>query len=272
MEGEEALAEPLSSAQHIINYEDTEAVHGHIQTGVAGEKVEGSFFYKVPEGDTVRLTYMADENGFVAEGDHLPVAPEPLPLEAIVLPIMVKNTPEVAEARKEFEAIYQEVEMRNAAIEEEMMESVNNAIDDAMVEVISERRRREAEPVVVPQPEPSPYILPYQPRMPIPYTRFYQPYGQYAPAYPQVYYTYPLAQQVKSVVPEDDDSMASAAVEPETMGAPLVQLPFRSLTNPLLTYPTLTYNPLNSFRLAPSASLLPALPQEGEDEPAALRL
>ena len=47
MDGEEPLAEPLSDAEHIINYEDKEAGHGHIQTGVAGEKVEGALFYKV---------------------------------------------------------------------------------------------------------------------------------------------------------------------------------------------------------------------------------
>merc|ERR1711892_1107612 len=116
----------------------------HVQTGVAGEMVEGALFYKVPEGETVHLTYKADHNGFVAAGDHLPVAPEPL-----VHPVMVENTPEVADAREMFEATFKEVQMRNAAIEETMMESVDNAIDTAIVEVIEERRRRDAEPVVI---------------------------------------------------------------------------------------------------------------------------
>merc|ERR1712123_467551 len=84
MEGEQPLGEPLSEPEHIINYEDKEEVHGHVQTGVAGQAVEGSIFYKVPEGETVRLTYSADENGFVAEGEHLPVAPQPLAVEAVV--------------------------------------------------------------------------------------------------------------------------------------------------------------------------------------------
>ena len=47
MEGEEALAEPISEEKHIIKYEDVEEGHGHTMTGVAGEKVEGSYFHKV---------------------------------------------------------------------------------------------------------------------------------------------------------------------------------------------------------------------------------
>jgi len=272
MGGEEPLAEPLSDAEHIINYEDKEAGHGHVQTGVAGEKVEGTLFYKVPEGETVHLTYMADENGFVASGDHLPVAPEPLAVEALVHPAMVQNTPEVAEARDQFQATFEEVEMRNAAIEDTMVETVDNAIDNAIVEVISERRRRDADPVVIPEPEPSTYLLPQQPSI-IPY-QYNMPYQPYAPTYPHVYYTYPMAHQVAVKTVQQLEDMESPVAEPEpmSMGAPLVQLPFRSLYNPLLTYPSLTYNPYNTLRLAPPSSGLPALPQEGEDEPAALVL
>ena len=80
----------------------------------------------------MHLTYMADENGFVASGDHLPVAPQPLEVEALVHPVMVQNTPEVAEARDQFQATFEEVEMRNAAIEDTMVETVDNAIDNAI--------------------------------------------------------------------------------------------------------------------------------------------
>jgi len=274
MEGEEPLAEPLTAAEHIINYEDKEAGHGHVQTGVAGEKVEGAVFYKVPEGETVHLTYKADENGFVAIGDHLPVAPQPLAVEALVHPVMVENTPEVADARDQFQATFEEVQMRNAALEDTMMETVDNAIDNAIVEVISERRRRDADPVVIPAPEASTYLLPHHPSIiPYQYNMHYQPY---APAYPHLYYTYPTAHQVavKTVEQVEDQDLESPVPEPESMsaGAPLVQLPFRSLYNPLLTYPSLTYNPYNTLRLASPSSGLPALLQEGEDEPAALVL
>ena len=47
MDGEEPMAEPLTGVEHIISYEDKEAGHGHVQTGVAGEMVEGALFYKV---------------------------------------------------------------------------------------------------------------------------------------------------------------------------------------------------------------------------------
>lgn len=42
--------------------------------------VEGSFSYSSPEGDTISLTYIADENGFQPQGDHLPTPP-PIPPE-----------------------------------------------------------------------------------------------------------------------------------------------------------------------------------------------
>merc|ERR1712154_23352 len=254
MEGEEALAEPISEEKHIIKYEDVEEGHGHTMTGVAGEKVEGSYFHKVPEGDTVHLKYTADESGFVAVGEHLPVAPEPLPIEPLVHPVMVEDTPEVA------------------------VEAVDNAIDEAVAEVISERRRRDAEPepVVVPEPEPSTYMLPATAPNVLHYTYPVQTfrYSHYAPTYPYVYYNYPhpLTQNLVKTIPVNTEveEMVSADAEPEPMSTPVVQLPLGFRT---LSYPSITYNPYNTLRLAPAASsLLPALPQEGEDEPAALKL
>jgi len=44
--------------------------------------VQGVFSYTSPEGYPIKLTYIADENGFRAEGAHLPTAP-PIP-EAIL--------------------------------------------------------------------------------------------------------------------------------------------------------------------------------------------
>jgi len=260
----EPVAEPVAEAGHIIKYDDEELGHGHVQTGVAGEMVEGALYYKVPEGDTVHLTYTADDKGFVAVGDHLPVAPAALAVEEPVLPVMVDLTAEVAEARDQFAATFKEVQMRNAALEEEMIETVDNAVDAAVDEVIAERRRRDADPVVVPEPEPMTYTLPYQ-YQPISY--HYQPY--YAPAYPHFYY--PLAQPlaaktVETEGVEDMEAVDEAAAEPEpeaeVLGAPLVNLPFRTLSNPILSYPSVVYNPYNSLRFALPKSVLPAMPLE----------
>merc|ERR1711997_1115812 len=260
----EPEAEPAAEADHIIKYDDEELGHGHVQTGVAGEMVEGSLYYKVPEGDTVHLTYTADDKGFVAVGDHLPVAPAALAVEEPVLPVMVDLTAEVAEARDQFAATFKEVEMRNAALEDEMIETVDNAVE----EVIAQRKRRDADPVVVPEPEPMTYTLPYQP---ISYN--YQPYAHAYPYLP--YLTYPPAQPLAAKI-LDTEAVDEAAAEPEpeagVLGAPLVNLPFRTLSSPILTYPSVVYNPYNSLRFVAPKSVLPALPLEGEDEPAALTL
>lgn len=39
--------------------------------------VRGSITWTSPEGLTFTLNYIADENGFQPQGDHLPVAPTP---------------------------------------------------------------------------------------------------------------------------------------------------------------------------------------------------
>ncbi|KAJ9574172.1 hypothetical protein L9F63_008428 [Diploptera punctata] len=49
--------------------------------GEDGESIQGSYSYVAPDGNTYSINYLADENGFVPQGDHIPVAP-PIP-EAI---------------------------------------------------------------------------------------------------------------------------------------------------------------------------------------------
>ncbi|EDV36219.1 uncharacterized protein Dana_GF12852 [Drosophila ananassae] len=47
-------------------------------TDNAGQVAQGSFMYTSPEGIPIRITYLADENGFQPQGDHLPTPP-PIP-------------------------------------------------------------------------------------------------------------------------------------------------------------------------------------------------
>lgn len=42
------------------------------------QAVQGQFQYQSPEGQVIRLTYVADENGFQPQGEHLPTPP-PIP-------------------------------------------------------------------------------------------------------------------------------------------------------------------------------------------------
>ncbi|CAG7732055.1 unnamed protein product [Allacma fusca] len=53
--------------------------------------IQGSYSYIDPEGNTITVTYIADENGFQPTGDHLPTPP-PVP-EAIqkVVELALKN-------------------------------------------------------------------------------------------------------------------------------------------------------------------------------------
>ncbi|XP_017781194.1 PREDICTED: endocuticle structural glycoprotein SgAbd-8-like [Nicrophorus vespilloides] len=43
-----------------------------------GQVAQGQFQYPSPDGKTVRLVYLADEDGFRPQGDHLPTPP-PIP-------------------------------------------------------------------------------------------------------------------------------------------------------------------------------------------------
>ncbi|XP_068143205.1 pupal cuticle protein 20 [Drosophila tropicalis] len=48
--------------------------------GNEAQTAEGSFSYTSPEGQSISVTYIADENGFQPQGDHLPTPP-PIPIE-----------------------------------------------------------------------------------------------------------------------------------------------------------------------------------------------
>merc|ERR1711974_194798 len=95
-------------------------------SGVAGSEVEGSMYWRAPEGDDIRLTYTAGLSGYLAEGDHLPLSPEIPAVPEVVLPVMVDYTPEVAAARDAFMETFNEAKMK---AEEEMVERRRRDVD-----------------------------------------------------------------------------------------------------------------------------------------------
>merc|ERR1712071_413682 len=67
------LAVAALAEESIISYDAED--HKHEQSGDAGNAVQGSYSHTDAEGNTYTVTYVADENGYRAEGGHLPVAP-----------------------------------------------------------------------------------------------------------------------------------------------------------------------------------------------------
>nr|ABZ04122.1 putative cuticle protein CP5 [Leptinotarsa decemlineata] len=69
------------------------------------ENVQGGFRYTAPDGSPIQVTYTADENGFHAQGDHLPVPPiddkTPPPIPVAILRSLEYNAahPEEDEER-----------------------------------------------------------------------------------------------------------------------------------------------------------------------------
>merc|ERR1711950_121221 len=116
-----------ASPIEILNVKDTEAGYGQQMSGVPGEEVEGSMYWRAPEGDDISLTYTAGAQGYLAQGDHLPLSPGVPAAPEVVLPVMVDYTPEVAAARDAFMEKFNEAKMK---------------AEEKMAEVV-ERRRRE---------------------------------------------------------------------------------------------------------------------------------
>ncbi len=121
----------------------------------------GSYSYIDANGVPQTVDYVADPiNGFRVTATNLPVAPAAVPAEVAENPVAVVDTPEVAEAKIQFQRAFEEALARNAqeeaaALAEEVQESVVDA-----------RRKRSAEgdyeapaaPVVV-VPAPSPLFV-----------------------------------------------------------------------------------------------------------------
>ncbi|XP_013194611.1 larval cuticle protein LCP-17 [Amyelois transitella] len=70
-----------------------------IDAETAAEVVQGQASWKSPEGETIQLQYVADENGYQPQGSHLPTPP-PIP-EAILKALeYIRAHPPPPESRK----------------------------------------------------------------------------------------------------------------------------------------------------------------------------
>jgi len=224
---------PLATAVpiKIISYSATEEKHNHEMQGVPGEAVIGEFSFKAPDtGDAVyKLTYTADMDGFQAMGDHLPVPVIMDPVPEPELPAMVDYTPEVAAARAEFLRAQEEIMARHAA------EDAENMVDDEVEVVDMRRKRREAEPVVIPT---------HANVLPTTYHHLAGAYPIYQPSVYNPYLSYPLHQ----------------------VRAPIISHPVYTAAAGGSSFPI--------YRIIPQqvAADVSATVEEGDDEPAALAL
>merc|ERR1719333_1306819 len=290
-------ASAAASPIEILEVEDLEAGYGHQQSGVPGQEVEGSFYWKAPEGDEVALTYTAGEAGYLAEGAALPLSPAVPEAPAVELPVMVALTPEVAEARDAFMATFEEVKMRAEAMEVEAepeaveaMERRRRDTEEAMVMEAAEMEDQVAmEDMAVEAVEgaakfqvpvfPVSYYAPSYPHYYLPAVQQKvagaeaeeprEGVAQTVPYLPSIlpsYQYYPFSSYIPRVVQPVQASEAAKAVKT----VPLYQYPvyYPGLTS---LYPGLPLAPAQPA-VAEEARVLPDAKVEGEDEPAALLL
>ncbi|XP_045129489.1 uncharacterized protein LOC123515115 [Portunus trituberculatus] len=78
------------------------------ETRDAFGRVSGSYNYVDSEGKVQTQHYVADALGFRVSGTNLPVAPDVPEAPALAAPEPVQDTPEVAAAKAEFQAAYDE--------------------------------------------------------------------------------------------------------------------------------------------------------------------
>merc|ERR1719278_1282278 len=290
-------ASAAASPIEILKVEDAEVGYGHQQAGVPGQEVEGSFYWKAPEGDEVALTYTAGEAGYLAEGAALPLSPAVPEPPAVELPVMVDLTPEVAEARDAFMATFEEVKMRAEAMEAEAeaepepeaVERRRRDTEEAMVMEAAEMEDQVAmEDMAVEAVEgaakfqvpvfPVSYHAPSYPHYYLPAVQ-QKVAGAEAEEAPQVaqtvpylpsilpsYQYYPFSSYIPRVVQPVQASEAVKVVKT----VPLYQYPvyYPGLTS---LYPGLPLAPAQPA-VAEEARVLPDAKVEGEDEPAALLL
>lgn len=77
----------FETANHIVQQET-----GHLKSADSST-VQGSYSYTAPDGQTYTVNYVADENGYRADGAHLPTPP---PVSEVILKSLRQNAVEEA--------------------------------------------------------------------------------------------------------------------------------------------------------------------------------
>jgi hypothetical protein len=79
----------------LISYETSNGIRAEEQgflknpgTNVEAQVMQGSYSYTGPDGIVYTIRYIADENGFRAEGAHIPTPPTPIAPVPVVNPAL----------------------------------------------------------------------------------------------------------------------------------------------------------------------------------------
>jgi hypothetical protein len=82
-------------------YQTSNGISGS-ESGVGGQYAQGANSYYAPDGQLIQITYTADENGYQAQGAHLPTPPTPPPIPAAILRSLEwnRNHPEQEESNR----------------------------------------------------------------------------------------------------------------------------------------------------------------------------
>lgn len=86
-----ASSQLKADGSYQYQYDTTNGIAAQ-EIGVGGHYASGSSAYYAPDGQLISLTYVADENGFRASGDHLP-SPPPIPAAILKSLEYIRNHP-----------------------------------------------------------------------------------------------------------------------------------------------------------------------------------
>lgn len=95
-------------SQPVFRYDDTETGQSHYMEGEPGMSVNGGWEFVAPEGGNYQMNYIANENGFQPQGDHIPVH--------------VDDTEDVKSAKTQFYTIFDETNAKMEALNNKRVE------------------------------------------------------------------------------------------------------------------------------------------------------